>query len=90
LNKKNPKQRMAELMIPIDNQIMMCDDRNDLMLLASAMLSTSKQIFVTNLGVAGTKILLKELLELMEHDEVVERIEKKNGKASPKNKGSNL
>ena len=39
------KQRMAELMQPINQQIMMCDDRNDQLMMASAMLVAAKDLF---------------------------------------------
>lgn len=38
-------QRMAELAQPIDRQIMMCDDSNEILMLASVMLITSIRIF---------------------------------------------
>ena len=38
-------QRMAELTQPIDRQIMMCDDANEVLMLASAMLTTAIRIF---------------------------------------------
>lgn len=78
--KKPYSKRMAELMIPIDNAIMMTDDRSDLMMLASAMLASSRQIFITNLGVAGTRLLFQEVVDLLTHDEVAEKIGKKNAK----------
>jgi len=53
-------QRMVELMRPIDKQVMMCDNEEDLMMLACAMLSTCKQIFDLQLGVAGRKKLFEE------------------------------
>lgn len=49
--------RMKELMKPIDRQIMMCDDKNELLMLASIMLTTSKQIFRTQLGEEGSREL---------------------------------
>jgi hypothetical protein len=36
---KPVKERMIELMEPIDRQIMMCDDRHDQLMLACAMLT---------------------------------------------------
>lgn len=38
-------QRMAELTQPIDRQIMMCDDANEVLMLASAMLTTAIRIY---------------------------------------------
>jgi hypothetical protein len=55
--------RMKELMKPIDSQIMMCDDVQDLFALASAMAVTSKNIFVKQLGEQGTKEIFRELIK---------------------------
>ena len=60
---------MEELMRPIDRQIMMCDNVEDVLMLASNMLVTAKMIYVQNLGGAGTK----ELLQIMVN-EIDERI----------------
>jgi hypothetical protein len=44
------RQRMAVLMEPIDQQIMMCDNREELLMLACAMLTTVKDIFDQEIG----------------------------------------
>lgn len=56
-------QRMNELMEPIDRQIMMCDNAEDVLMLASNMLITAKGIYVQNLGGAVTKILLQQIVD---------------------------
>jgi hypothetical protein len=56
------KNRMAELMEPIDRQIMMCDDREDLLMLACAMMTTVKGIFDVELGEDGRKRMFKDLV----------------------------
>ena len=56
------KKRMAELMEPIDRQIMMCDDREDLLMLACAMMTTVKGIFDVELGEDGRKRMFKDLV----------------------------
>jgi hypothetical protein len=61
--------RMDELMRPIDRQIMMCDNVDDVMMLASNMLITAKNIYIQNLGGAAAKILLQKIT-----DEIDERI----------------
>ena len=48
-------QRMAELMEPINRQIMMCDDRHDQLMLACAMLTTVKDLFDLHIGEDGRK-----------------------------------
>jgi hypothetical protein len=59
---------MQELMKPIDKQIMMCDDISDILALASIMATTSKNIFVQQLGVDGAKEILTSLLESINND----------------------
>ena len=73
-------QRMEELMRPIDRQIMMCDNVEDILMLASNMLVTAKSIYVQNLGGAGTKELLQRMV-----DEIDDRILPMGGKVPPLN-----
>jgi hypothetical protein len=64
-----PEERMArmkELMKPIDQQIMMCDDRQDVLALASIMATTAKLIFVQQLGPDGARQIFTTLLENMD------------------------
>jgi hypothetical protein len=60
---------MEELMRPIDRQIMMCDNVEDILMLASNMLITAKSIYVQNLVGAGAKELLQRMV-----DEIYDRI----------------
>lgn len=61
---KERMERMKELMKPIDRQIMMCDDRQDLLALASIMAVTAKNIYVQQIGKEGaTEVLLKLIQE---------------------------
>lgn len=69
MSKKNIIARMEELMRPIDRQIMMCDNVDDVLMLASNMLITAKLIYVQNLGGAGAKELFQKIT-----DEIDERI----------------
>ena len=41
MQNRNIEQRMTELMAPVEQQIMMCDDREDLLMMACAMLQLS-------------------------------------------------
>ena len=50
--------RMMELMKPIDQQIMMCDDRNDTLMLACAMLERCKTILDYSIGKEGRKEIM--------------------------------
>jgi hypothetical protein len=54
--------RMMELMEPIDRQIMMCDNRNDLLMLASAMMVTIKDIFDNEIGEDGRRQMFKDFV----------------------------
>jgi hypothetical protein len=62
----NPDERIArmkELMKPIDSQIMMCDDRQDLLALASIMAVTAKNILVNHIGEDGARTVLSHLVK---------------------------
>jgi hypothetical protein len=59
---------MRELMIPIDKQIMMCDDVQDLFALASIMTVTSKNIFVQQLGKKGAIEIFEKIMEDLENE----------------------
>jgi hypothetical protein len=56
------EKRMSELMLPIDKQILMCDEKEDQLMLACAMLQRSKEIFDFLLGVEGRKKMFKDLV----------------------------
>ena len=51
--------RMAELMRPVDQQIMMCDDREEVLLMACAMMQRCREIFDTQIGVEGRKRMFR-------------------------------
>jgi hypothetical protein len=55
--------RMKELMKPIESQIMMCDDRQDLLALASIMAVTAKNILVQHIGEDGARAVLSHLVK---------------------------
>jgi len=59
---KQVQQRMAELMEPIDQQIMMCDNREELLMLACAMLTSVKDIFDQEISPDGRKQMFKGFL----------------------------
>jgi hypothetical protein len=54
--------RMAELMEPIDRQIMMCDNREDVLMLACAMLTSARVIFDQELGKQARIQLFKDYI----------------------------
>jgi len=54
--------RMADLMQPLDQQIMMCDNANEMLMLACAMLHRTHEIFEQILGEEGSRQMFKELI----------------------------
>jgi hypothetical protein len=56
------RQRMGELMEPIDRQIMMSDNREELLMLACAMMQRTHEIFVNELGENGSKQMYKDMV----------------------------
>lgn len=63
MKNEDVKSRMEELMAPIDERIMMCDNVEDVLMLASIMLTTSIGIFRNTLGDDATKVMIVEMLE---------------------------
>ena len=53
------EQRMRELMAPVEQQILMCDDREDQLMMACAMLQRTRELFDYHLGEAGRKKCLR-------------------------------
>jgi hypothetical protein len=62
MNDHDVKKRMMELMEPINRQIMMCDDREDLLMLASCMMILVKDLFDNEIGEEGRKLMFKDLV----------------------------
>ena len=58
----NIQQRMTELMQPIEQQLLMCDNREDQLMMACAMLQRTKELFDQCLGEDGRKQMFKELI----------------------------
>ena len=54
------KKRMSELMEPVEQQILMCDDRQDLLMMACAMMQRTHEIFLNELGEEGAKLMYKD------------------------------
>lgn len=52
--------KMAELAKPIDQQIMMCDSREEVLMLASVLLMRVKDMFDTQVGVEGRREILMD------------------------------
>jgi len=62
MNKDEVSKRMNELMAPVERQIMMCDSREELLMMACAMLQRTTEIFENELGVDGRKQMYKDLV----------------------------
>ena len=58
----NIKERMTELMAPVEQQLLMCDDKEDQLMMACAMLQRVSEIFVYHLGERGAKQMFKDLI----------------------------
>lgn len=55
------RQRMLELYRPIEQQILMTDDTEDVILLASLMLTTSVDILAKQIGLDKTIMMINQL-----------------------------
>ena len=49
--------RMAELMAPVYQQILMTDSREEVLMMACAMMQRIREIFDTQIGVEGRKVM---------------------------------
>jgi len=58
----NVSIRMGELAEPIERQIMMCDSREELLMMACVMLQRTKEIFDRELTVEGRKRMFKDFV----------------------------
>ena len=59
-DRKAVAQRMDALMEPIDRQIMMTDNREELLMIACAMMQRTTEIFEAELGENGRKQMYKD------------------------------
>jgi len=62
MSDKLVKERMAELMAPIEQQILMCDTREDLLMMACAMMQRTHEIFLQELGENGAKLMYEDMV----------------------------
>jgi len=60
MNKQSINERMTELAMPIEQQILMCDSREELLMMACVMLQRTREIFDLELGEPGRKEMFKE------------------------------
>jgi hypothetical protein len=61
-NKEAVRKRMSELMEPVERQIMMTDNREELLMMACAMMQRTTEIFESELGVEGRKQMYKDMV----------------------------
>jgi len=52
------QKRMKELCQPIDQQILMCDSREDILMMACVMMTRVKTMLDTQIGVDGRKLIV--------------------------------
>ena len=62
MDKQQVRDRMSELMVLIDKTIELTDDRNEMLMLACAMLQRTQEIFDSTLGKEGRKLMFKDLV----------------------------
>jgi hypothetical protein len=56
-NESKVAKRMAELVKPVDRQIMMCDDKEEILMMACVMLQRVRQILDSQIGIDGRRQL---------------------------------
>ena len=59
-DKEAVRTRMQELMEPVDRQIMMTDDPQEMLMIACAMMQRTHEIFLNELGENGSKQMYKD------------------------------
>jgi len=58
----NIEKRMSEMMNIIDESIQLTDDRNDLLMLACAMMQRVREIFDSQIGEEGRRKMFEDLV----------------------------
>jgi len=61
-NEALEKKQMEVMLSNIDSLIMMCDNPSQLLMLASAMLSSAKLIYETTIGPVNSKKIITEMI----------------------------
>lgn len=54
------QERMRELCKPIEQQILMCDNKEDILMMACAMLQHVKTMMDSQIGIEGRKQIIKD------------------------------
>lgn len=55
------EERLLDLMKPINEQITKCETRSDILLLASGMLHTARDLFICEIGADATKAIFSNV-----------------------------
>ena len=55
-------KRMAELASPIEQQILMCDSREEILMMACVMLQRTRELFDLEIGVDGRKKMFRDFV----------------------------
>ena len=63
MDNEQVKERMTELMVPVEQQLLMCDSKEDQLMMACAMLQRVSELFVLHLGEQGAKFMFKDFIE---------------------------
>lgn len=58
----NVSERMSELVEPIEQQIMMCDSREEILMMACVMLQRTRELFDLEIGVEGRKKMFRDFV----------------------------
>ena len=56
----NVSERMSQLVEPIEQQIMMCDSREEVLMMACVMLQRTRELFDLEIGVDGRKKMFRD------------------------------
>jgi len=62
INRAETAKRMSELMKPVEQQILMCDTREELLMMACAMQQRTHEIFLQELGENGAKLMYEDMI----------------------------
>ena len=73
-------KRKKELFLPIDQQIMMTDEINDLLLLASNMCESSALIFLNHYGSTLTRALMEEIIQITLNNQTTNDLPNRNAR----------
>lgn len=80
-NLEKVQQRMQQLMMPIDRQLLMCDNPEDTMMLACAMLERSMALLDAAIDPEGTDAIITSTIG----DRLAKRARRNNEPTNPHN-----